>query len=313
MLLLCIPPILTLLLSNSYAAAALFNGFVQFMVFIPTAMIPGLVTGRLSYVDIAWPWGLISIGLLPILSGIQNTGGIRAKLVMAAYLVAGGRMAFGGAVLFFKGMLKNEFPRYLYLKQKWAKKGITEESNKLQYNLNIQIDILVQCLANQGGLCTPMMLQAFGYKTGDLTTLEIIGWVMWLASITFEHVADKQKKGFIKDCAEKKIKNTVCDVGLWRYSRHPNYFGEWMVWNSLVIASIPSLIAMWESADESIFIKIGMSWGLISISRMMYKCLVHYTGAVPAEFYSVQKRPTYVQYQKTVNMFFPGPRKEAQA
>ena len=56
--------------------------------------------------------------------------------------------------------------------------------------------------------------------------------------------------------------------------------------------------------------KIGITWGLIMISWMMYQCLVNYTGAKPAEYYTVQKRPDYVNYQKMVNMFVPGPRKE---
>ena len=43
----------------------------------------------------------------------------------------------------------------------------------------------------------------------------------------------------------------------------------------------------------------------------MYQCLVNYTGARPAEYYSEQKRPAYKKYKETVNMFFPGPRKEA--
>ena len=43
---------------------------------------------------------------------------------------------------------------------------------------------------------------------------------------------------------------------------------------------------------------------------MMYQCLVNYTGAKPAEYYTVQKRPDYANYQKMVNMFVPGPRKE---
>ena len=62
---------------------------------------------------------------------------------------------------------------------------------------------------------------------------------------------------------------------------------------------------------EVLFIShhLGMTWGLFSISWMMYTCLVHYTGAAPAEYYSVKKRPDYVKYQKTVNMFIPGPRK----
>ena len=42
-------------------------------------------------------------------------------------------------------------------------------------------------------------------------------WAMWLASLAFEHAADHQKLFFIMECKEKKIKDAVCDVGLWRY------------------------------------------------------------------------------------------------
>merc|ERR1712215_36718 len=159
-----------------------------------------------------------------------------------------------------------------------------------------------------GALSLPMMLQSFGYMRGPLTMLEICGWALWFLSLVFEHTADQQKLNFARECKEKKVRDAVCDVGLWRYSRHPNYFGEWMVWNSLVISSLPSLVALWHS-PELLLVKVGASFGLVTTSWMMYKCLVHYTGAVPAEYYSVKKRPEYVEYQKKVNMFVPGPRR----
>jgi len=43
---------------------------------------------------------------------------------------------------------------------------------------------------------------------------------------------------------------------------------------------------------------------------MMYKTLVYTTGAIPSEYFSLQKRPDYKEYQKTTNRFFPGPNKE---
>jgi len=308
MFLLCLPPMVVLLLSNTFASTAIVNNILQLIVFIVTANIPCLVTGRMSYVDIAWPWGLVTIGLMPFLSDVRENS-YRANFVMIAYLVAGARMALGGAVAFFQGRLQQEFPRYLYQRQNWAKEGITDESS-LKFKLIMQKEIIVQCLANMGALSMPLMVQAYGYKTGDLTWLEVFGWTMWLVSIVFEHTADKQKKAFVKDCLKNNIKNTVCDVGLWRYSRHPNYFGEWMVWNSLIITSIPSLLALWQTPEEALLVKVGMTMGLITTSTMMYQCLVNYTGAIPAEFYTVQKRPGYVKYQKMVNMFVPGPRKE---
>jgi steroid 5-alpha reductase family enzyme len=96
-----------------------------------------------------------------------------------------------------------------------------------------------------------------------------------------------------------------------RHSRHPNYFAEWMVWNALVIAAIPSWLA--RSAQDGWVVWILLGLGLLFVSRIMYYTLVHYTGAKPAEYYSVQKRPEYRAYQETTNMFFPGPVKVAQA
>ena len=58
----------------------------------------------------------------------------------------------------------------------WAKAGATDE-NSLAFKLHMQKDILVQCVANMGLLCMPMMIQAYGYKNGGLTSLELIGWV----------------------------------------------------------------------------------------------------------------------------------------
>jgi len=309
MLFTILPTIGITFISSRFAQVATFNAVLQLVVFVITCNIPAFLTGRMSYVDIAWPWGLVSIGLLPVLVEGSNPG-IRTKLAMAAFLAAGLRMAFGGAMLLFKGHLSQELPRYLYLRKIWAKNGIKDEKS-LAYKLQMQKEIFVQCLANIGGLSFPLLIQAFGYKTGDLTLIEKFGWILWLASLAFEHTADLQKKQFVRECIEKKVKGTVCDIGLWRYSRHPNYFGEWMVWNSLIITSIPSVEALWQTTEETLVVKIGMTYGLIMVSYMMYQCLVNYTGAVPAEYFTVQKRPDYVQYQKMVNMFFPGPRKTA--
>ena len=233
----------------------------------------------------------------------------RTIVISVAYFFAGFRMGLGALVFWSKGHLQQEFPRYLYLRKKWAEDGITEDKS-LTFTYAMQREILVQCFANMGVLCMPLMMQGFGYNQNPLNSLEIFGWVLWFLSFAFEHTADRQKKQFIKDCAAKKVKGAVCDVGLWRYSRHPNYFGEWMVWNSLIITSIPSLLAMWQDDTEHILIKIGLTYGLVSASLAMYSCLVYYTGAVPAEYYTVQRRPEYKQYQKVVNMFVPGPRKE---
>ena len=44
--------------------------------------------------------------------------------------------------------------------------------------------------------------------------------------------------------AKQKNKKALCNVGLWKYSRHPNYFGEWMVWNSIILITVPNVLNM---------------------------------------------------------------------
>ncbi|XP_006416632.2 uncharacterized protein LOC18993093 isoform X1 [Eutrema salsugineum] len=67
---------------------------------------------------------------------------------------------------------------------------------------------------------------------------DVIGWTMWVAGFLIEATADQQKLSF-KNCQENKGK--WCDVGVWKYSRHPNYFGEMLLWWGVYVASLPVL------------------------------------------------------------------------
>ena len=87
------------------------NCILQLILFILSACIPAYITGRMSYVDLAWPWGLVLIGVQTLfLTGYW----LRRILIGGAFLFAGLRMGFGGLMFFLKGKLKVEFPRYDY-------------------------------------------------------------------------------------------------------------------------------------------------------------------------------------------------------
>ena len=60
---------------------------------------------------------------------------------------------------------------------------------------------------------------------------------------------------------------------------------------------------------ESLIVWVLLGLGLLFMSRLMYTTLVYHTGAIPSEYYSVQKRPEYKSYQATTNIFFPGTNK----
>ena len=209
-------------------------------------------------------------------------------------------MGLGALKMWSMGLLKKEFPRYEYQKIRWKK------SNKTNISLAMQVEALIQGLANASFLAIPIFLISVSpFK--QLSTLEIIGFTIFILSIVFETIADYQKLKFLKEMKRQNKKNMVCDIGLWKYTRHPNYFAEWMVWNGLIIASIPSYISLFDSEGLWLWIMIGIA--LLYTSRIMYITLVYLTGAVPSEYYSAQKRPGYKTYQQSTNIFFPGPKK----
>ena len=284
--------------SNNFQSVALINGIGQLVLFLFVVCIPIWKTGRMSYVDIGWPWGVALIGLITYCQ--INTISLSKTLVITAYILIGSRMGLGALKMWSMGLLKKEFPRYEYQKIRW------EKSNKTNISLAMQVEALSQGLANASFLAIPIFLISVSPST-QLSALEIIGFTIFILSIVFETIADYQKLKFLKEMKRQNKKNMVCDIGLWKYTRHPNYFAEWMVWNGLIIASIPSYISLFDSEALWLWIMIGIA--LLYTSRIMYITLVYLTGAVPSEYYSVQKRPAYKAYQQSTNIFFPGPKK----
>ena len=284
--------------SNNFQSIALINGIGQLVLFLFVVCIPIWKTGRMSYVDIGWPWGVALIGLITYCQ--INTITLSKTLVITAYILIGSRMGLGALKMWSMGLLNKEFPRYEYQKIRW------EKSNKTNTGLAMQVEALSQGLANASFLAIPIFLISVSPST-QLSPLEIIGFAIFLFSIVFETIADYQKLKFLKEMKRQNKKNMVCDIGLWKYTRHPNYFAEWMVWNGLIIASIPSYISLFDSEALWLWIMIGVA--LLYTSRIMYITLVYLTGAVPSEYYSVQKRPAYKAYQQSTNIFFPGPKK----
>ena len=285
--------------SNNFQSVALINGIGQLVLFLFVVCIPIWKTGRMSYVDIGWPWGVALIGLITYCQ-INNIT-LSKNLIIAAYILIGSRMGLGALKMWSMGLLKKEFPRYEYQKIRW------EKSNKTNISFAMQVEALSQGLANASFLAIPIFLISVSPST-PLSPLEIIGFTIFILSIAFETIADYQKLKFLKEMKRQNKQNMVCDKGLWKYTRHPNYFAEWMVWNGLIIASIPSYISLFDSEALWLWIMIGVA--LLYTSRIMYITLVYLTGAIPSEHYSAQKRPSYKAYQQSTNIFFPGPIKK---
>ena len=284
--------------SNNFQSIAIINGMAQLILFLFVVCIPIWITKRMSYVDIGWPWGVALIGVIAFC--LSDNLPLTKALIVIAYVLIGSRMGLGALKMWSLGLLNKEFPRYEYQKIRWKKSGKSNEQ------LAMQIEALSQGLANASFLAIPIFL-VFASPLTTISFLEIFGFILFALALIFETVADYQKILFLQKMRRLNKRNMVCDVGLWRYTRHPNYFAEWMVWNGLIIASVPSYIALFDSEVFWLWILIGIA--LLYTSRIMYITLVYLTGAVPSEYYSIQKRPAYKAYQQSTNIFFPGLKK----
>ncbi|MEO7363976.1 MAG: DUF1295 domain-containing protein, partial [Candidatus Saccharimonadales bacterium] len=114
-----------------------------------------------------------------------------------------------------------EDPRYVAISEKW------------QGNLWLRAFFSIYLL--QGGLiwAIGLPISLAGQSLSENASLYIVaGLIVWIVGFTFESIGDRQLKNYL---ASKPTKNQVLDTGLWRYSRHPNYFGEIFLWYGIGI------------------------------------------------------------------------------
>lgn len=123
----------------------------------------------------------------------------------------------------------------------------------------------------------------------DMNVLDIIGIVLVSFGLIWETVADWQLSLFK---ANLNNKNKVLDSGVWRYSRHPNYFGECCIWWGLFIIAV--------AAD---------AWWAFPSALLMTFLLLKFSGVALLEKDIGDRRPAYAEYVKSTNAFIPGYKK----
>jgi steroid 5-alpha reductase family enzyme len=120
---------------------------------------------------------------------------------------------------------------------------------------------------------------------------ELCGLLLWAMAVSGEAIADGQLAAFRK---QPWNKDRVCRAGLWRYSRHPNYFFEWLHWWSYVVMAFALPAGNWWATLVG---PLVMGWALVKI-----------TGIPPAEAQALATRgEDYRVYQRTTSAFFPWP------
>ena len=124
-------------------------------------------------------------------------------------------------------------------------------------------------------------------KKGSLDYWDGLGLSIWMISVFGESIADRQLARFRNDSINK---GKVCQNGLWRYSRHPNYFFEWMHWWSYLVIG-------WQSS---------FGWVNLFAPALMLFFLFKVTGIPATESHALISRgDEYRDYQRTTSMFIP--------
>ncbi len=116
--------------------------------------------------------------------------------------------------------------------------------------------------------------------------LLLAGTALWFVGLVFETVGDWQ---LLRFKAKSQNKGQVLDTGLWRYTRHPNYFGDFCVW-----------WGMWLAAFAS-----GAPWWTIISPLVMSVLLMKVSGVTLLESDIDERRPEYAQYKQRTSAFFP--------
>jgi steroid 5-alpha reductase family enzyme len=227
-------------------------------------------------VDIFWSYNfpVIAIYLFLCSPGFEP----RKFLIFIMVVIAGLRL---GTHILIRTVshLHEEEGRYKQLRNEWS----PNPDKKFFWFF------LFQAISNVV-LATPFFLIALNYKI-ELSFFEYTGAVLWLISVLGEATADAQLSAFKKDPANK---GKVCDKGLWGYSRHPNYFFEWLMWVSYFVFAL------------------GSPYGYIAIisPAIILYLLLKVTGIPMTEEQSIRsKGDAFRAYQKRVSAFVPWFRK----
>jgi steroid 5-alpha reductase family enzyme len=228
-------------------------------------------SGDATAVDAGWA---VSLVLLASLYAALAPGELAHRVLIAttagleglriAWLVAG-RLGEG------------EDPRYRDLRARWRARGREQRTFFVFYQAQAVV---------AWALAVPFLLVAFNPADG-LEALEWAGAALWLGAVAGETVADRQLARFKADPAGK---GKTLRAGLWRYSRHPNYFFQWLTW---VAYALMALAAPW-------------GWiGLLSPLLILY-LILFVTGIPPSEKQALRSRgEDYRRYQRETSAFVP--------
>jgi steroid 5-alpha reductase family enzyme len=224
-----------------------------------------------AIVDVGWVMG---IALLAMIYAVHAVGYWRRTLFLSLMVLIWG-LRLGFHLLFTRVNGQPEEGRYVELRRKWG------SNTGLKFLLFFEFQALL-C----GVLSLPFLV-AMHDPSKSPPEFENWGLGIWVVAFFGEMIADLQLKRF-KQNPQNKVR--VCNVGLWRYSRHPNYFFEFFIWVSFAIVALPAQYGY---------------LGLISPALILF-FLFRVSGIPATEEQAIRSRgEAYRKYQRSTSAFIP--------
>jgi steroid 5-alpha reductase family enzyme len=234
-------------------------------------------TGNSGWVDTIWTFALGIVGVGSALSPVAGTAP-NARQWLVAALVAIWSLRLGSHIAVRTAGISDD-PRYAAFAREW---GVDSPRKMFVF------------LQNQGFGSIPLVFAIFvasRFPDAGLRIQDYLGVLILFLGISGEALADAQLKSFRGNPANQ---GQVCNAGLWRWSRHPNYFFEWFGWLAYPVIAL--------STDYP------WGWATLLAPVFMYWILVHVTGIPPLEAQMLRSRGArYRDYQSRTSAFFPLP------
>jgi len=231
-----------------------------------------------SIVDVVWGPAFVLVAALGLALGEGSFP--RRLLLLVLVGIWGARLAVH---IFRRNLGKGEDPRYRAFREKYG-------AERYWWFSLFQVFWLQGLLA--WVISLPLQLAAVGTTPDGLTLVDAIGIALWVIGFMFEAVGDLQLDRFKADPANR---GQVMDRGLWRYTRHPNYFGDATLWWGY---GLIALLVPW-------------GWAGLMGPVVMTFLLLRVSGVALLERDMVERRPGYREYVRRTSAFVPLPPRRA--
>ena len=249
----------------------LISNFIAVLGMMLLGWIISLITRNVTIVDSLWGLGFVLIAWLTFFTA----EGFQGRMILITLLVTlwGLRLSLH---LSWRNWGHGEDPRY----------GLWREESGNRFWLISLFKVFVLQAIFLWAIALSLQWGQMSPQPPQLTWIDYLGVSVWALGFFFEVVGDWQLARFKSDAANK---GRVMDQGLWAYSRHPNYFGECLVWWGIFLITLATPSSLWTVISPIIITTV----------------LLKMTGVTLMEKTIVHTRPKYREYIARTNAFIP--------